>query len=137
MIERASWGEYFMGIARQVATRATCPRKNVGAVLVRDRTILATGYNGSVRGAAHCTDVGCAIDGGHCNRTVHAEANAIAQAARIGTAIDGATLYTTASPCHRCYMLAVNAGCTAIRYDKAYGSMADVFLWNEIPVYRL
>ena len=79
---RVDWHTYFMNIARQVATRSTCPRKHVGAVIVRDRTILSTGYNGSIRGLPHCSDVGCVMEDGHCIATVHAEANAIIQAAQ-------------------------------------------------------
>src|SRR6266700_8374070 len=71
-IVRAGWNEYFMGIAHQAATRSTCPRKHVGAVIVRDRTVLSTGYNGSVRGLPHCEDVGCVMEDGHCITTVHA-----------------------------------------------------------------
>ena len=86
---RADWNQYFMGIAHQAATRATCPRKHVGAVIVRDRTVLSTGYNGSVRGLPHCEDVGCVMEDGHCVTTVHAEANAILQAAKNGVSIEG------------------------------------------------
>ena len=96
---RVDWHTYFMNIARQAATRSTCDRKQVGAVIVRDKTILSTGYNGSIRGMAHCDDVGHLMEGGHCVATVHAEANAIIQAAKNGVRIDGAELYTTASPC--------------------------------------
>ena len=99
-----------MNIARQVATRSTCPRKHVGAVIVRDRTILSTGYNGSIRGLPHCSDVGCLMEDGHCVATVHAEANAIIQAAKNGVAIDGAEIYTTASPCWPCFKLIANSG---------------------------
>src|SRR5215510_7751696 len=81
---RVDWHTYFMNIAHQVATRATCDRKHVGAVIVRDRTILSTGYNGSIRGMAHCDEVGHDIEGGHCVATIHAEANAILQAAKNG-----------------------------------------------------
>src|SRR5690606_2744344 len=87
---RVGWDEYFMGIARQVASRSTCDRKHVGAVIVRDRMILATGYNGSIRGIAHCDDEGHLMEDGHCVRTVHAEANAIVQAARNGVRLEGA-----------------------------------------------
>src|SRR5262245_45743700 len=90
--QRASWDEYFMNIAREVATRSTCDRKFVGAVVVRDRSILATGYNGSIRGLAHCDEEGHLMEEGHCVRTVHAEANAIVQAARNGVRIDGASI---------------------------------------------
>ena len=80
--QRVSWDEYFMNIARTVATRSTCPRKFVGAVIVRDRTILSTGYNGSIRGMPHCDEVGHMMVDGHCVRTIHAEDNAIIQAAK-------------------------------------------------------
>jgi len=109
-----------MDIARQVATRATCDRKHVGAVVVRDRTILSTGYNGSIRGMPHCDEVGHMMENGHCVATVHAEANAILQAAKNGVRIDGATLYTTASPCWPCFKLIANSGCVRIVYGEFY-----------------
>jgi dCMP deaminase len=117
---RSSWDQYFMDIARQVATRATCDRKHVGAVVVRDRTILSTGYNGSIRGLPHCDEVGHMMENGHCVATVHAEANAILQAAKNGVRIDGATLYTTASPCWPCFKLIANSGCVRIVYGEFY-----------------
>jgi dCMP deaminase len=117
---RATWDEYFMNIAREVSTRATCDRKHVGAVVVRDRSILATGYNGSIRGLAHCDEEGHLMEDGHCVRTVHAEANAVAQAARNGSRIDGATLYVTASPCWACFRLVANAGITRIVFGEFY-----------------
>jgi dCMP deaminase len=109
-----------MDVAKQVATRATCDRKHVGAVLVRDRTILSTGYNGSIRGMPHCDEVGHMMENGHCVATVHAEANAILQAAKNGVRIDGATLYTTASPCWPCFKLVANSGCVRIVYGEFY-----------------
>ena len=109
-----------MDIARQVATRATCDRKHVGAVVVRDRTILSTGYNGSIRGMPHCDEVGHMMENGHCVATVHAEANAILQAAKNGVRIEGATLYTTASPCWPCFKLIANSGCVRIVYGEFY-----------------
>ncbi len=120
MSQRLDWHSYFMNIAHQVATRATCPRKHVGAVIVRDRTILSTGYNGSIRGLPHCEDVGCVLEDGHCTATVHAEANAILQAARNGVSIAGAELYTTASPCWPCFKLIANAGLTRVYYGEFY-----------------
>ncbi len=90
MSRRVDWHTYFMNIARQAATRSTCDRKHVGAVIVRDKTILSTGYNGSIRGMPHCDDVGHLMENGHCVGTVHAEANAIIQAAKNGVRIDGA-----------------------------------------------
>ncbi|MGQ0504383.1 MAG: deoxycytidylate deaminase [Myxococcaceae bacterium] len=118
--ERSSWDQYFMDIARQVATRATCDRKHVGALLVRDRTILSTGYNGSIRGLPHCDEVGHMMENGHCVATVHAEANAILQAAKNGVGIDGSTIYTTASPCWPCFKLIANSGCRRIVFGEFY-----------------
>ena len=117
---RASWDEYFMNIATEVATRSTCDRKHVGSVVVRDKSILATGYNGSVRGLGHCDDEGHLMEDGHCVRTVHAEANAIVQAARNGMRIDGASIYVTASPCWGCFRLIANAGIVRIVFGEFY-----------------
>jgi dCMP deaminase len=119
-MERVSWERYFMNLALQVATRSTCPRKHVGAVIVRDKTILSTGYNGSIRGAPHCTDVGCLMENDHCVRTVHAEANALVQAARNGVRLEGAEIYVTASPCFNCFKLIANAGIRKVYYGEFY-----------------
>ena len=117
---RASWDEYFMNIARVVSTRSTCDRKFVGAVIVRDKSILATGYNGSIRGLPHCDEEGHLMEDGHCVRTVHAEANAIAQAARHGVRIADASIYVTASPCWGCFRLIANAGIARVHYGEFY-----------------
>jgi len=117
---RADWHTYFMNMARQASTRSTCDRKHVGAVIVRDRTILSTGYNGSIRGMPHCDEVGHEMDSGHCVATIHAEANAIIQAARNGVNINGAEMYTTASPCWNCFKLIANAGIRRIYYGEFY-----------------
>ncbi|MFU8805950.1 MAG: deoxycytidylate deaminase [Bradymonadaceae bacterium] len=117
---RRSWDEYFMAIATQVATRATCDRKHVGAVIVRDLTILSTGYNGSIRGLDHCDDAGHMMEAGHCVRTIHAEANAIIQAAKNGVAIKDASIYITASPCWPCFKMIANAGITRIIFGEFY-----------------
>jgi dCMP deaminase len=117
---RVSWHEYFMNIAEQVATRSTCSRKHVGAVIVRDKTILSTGYNGSLRGAPHCDEVGHDIENDHCVRTVHAESNAVAQAAKHGIQIDQSEIYVTASPCLTCFKLIANSGITKIYYKEFY-----------------
>ena len=109
-----------MNIAREVASRATCDRKHVGAAIVRDRCILATGYNGSIRGLEHCDEAGHMMEDGHCVRTIHAEANAIIQAARHGTGIDGATIYVTASPCWICFKMVANAGIRRIVFGEFY-----------------
>ena len=119
-VTRASWDEYFMNIAREVATRATCDRKHVGAVIVRDRSILATGYNGSIAGLPHCDEEGHLMEDGHCVRTIHAETNAVIQAARNGVRIDGGAIYVTASPCFSCFKLIANAGIKKIVYSEFY-----------------
>ena len=109
-----------MNIAREVSTRSTCDRKHVGAVVVRDRTILSTGYNGSIRGLPHCDEVGHMMENGHCVGTIHAEANAILQAAKNGTMIDRGHIYTTASPCWPCFKLIANAGLGRICFGEFY-----------------
>jgi dCMP deaminase len=119
-MQRVSWNRYFMNLAVQAATRSTCPRKHVGAVIVRDKTILSTGYNGSIRGAPHCTEVGCLMENNHCVRTVHAEANALVQAARHGVLLEGAEIYVTASPCFSCFKLIANAGIRVVYYGEFY-----------------
>jgi dCMP deaminase len=120
MQPRASWDEYFMNIARVVASRSTCDRKFVGAVIVRDKTILSTGYNGSIRGMPHCSEVGHMMEDGHCVATIHAESNAILQAAKNGVSIDGASIYVTASPCWNCFKQVANAGIRRIVYGEFY-----------------
>lgn len=117
---RADWHDYFMRIAEQVATRSTCDRKHIGAVIVRDKTILSTGYNGSLRGAPHCDEVGHDMENGHCVRTVHAEANAVAQSARNGVMIDNSEIYITASPCLTCFKLIANSGIRVVYYKEFY-----------------
>jgi dCMP deaminase len=117
---RPGWDEYFMEVARTVATRATCPRASVGAVLVRGHRILTTGYNGAPRGVAHCTEAGCEMVGGHCVRSTHAEANAVVQGALHGVSLDEATAYCTHQPCVNCAKLLVSAGIVRIVYRDAY-----------------
>ena len=120
MTARADWHDYFMRIAEEVSTRATCDRRRVGAVIVRDRMILSTGYNGSIRGLPHCDEAGHMMENDHCVATIHAEANAILQAARNGVRIDGAEIYTTASPCWSCFKMIANAGIRRIYYGAFY-----------------
>lgn len=119
-MQRKSWNEYFLEIAQMVATRATCPRKAVGCVLVRDHMVVSSGYNGSVRGLPHCTDVGCMMEDNHCVAVIHAELNAIVQAARNGVRIEGAECYVTASPCWNCFKALANAGVKRIVYGEFY-----------------
>ena len=118
--DRASWDLYFMRIAADVATRATCDRKHVGAVIVRDKNILATGYNGSIHGLGHCDEEGHMMEEGHCVRTIHAEANAVIQAAKNGSRIEGGAIYVTASPCWGCFKMIANAGLVKIVYGEFY-----------------
>lgn len=134
MSQRVGWHTYFMNIARQAATRSTCDRKHVGAVIVRDRTILSTGYNGSIRGMPHCDDVDHLMENGHCVATVHAEANAIIQAAKNGVRIDGAELYTTASPCWSCFKLIANAGIRTIYYGEFYRDSRSVEVAKQLGI---
>ena len=117
---RVDWHQYFMNIASEVATRSTCDRKHVGAVIVRDKTILSTGYNGSVRGLPHCDDAGHMMEDNHCVATIHAESNAIIQAARNGVRLEGADIYVTASPCWNCFKMLANAGIKNIYYGEFY-----------------
>jgi len=117
---RVDWNQYFMNIALVVATRSTCDRKHVGAVIVREKTLLSTGYNGSVRGMPHCDDVGHMMEDNHCVATIHAEMNAIIQAARNGVRIEGAEIYVTASPCWNCFKALANAGIKGIYYGEFY-----------------
>lgn len=132
--KRPSWDEYFMEIARTVAKRATCDRGRSGCVIVKDKHILVTGYVGSPRGLPHCDDVGHQLkkvvheDGTvttHCMRTVHAEQNAITQAARLGIALDGATLYCKMTPCRTCAMLIINCGIKRVVCEKKYHAGAE------------
>jgi len=118
--KRIAWEKYFMNIAREVATRATCNRKMVGAVIIRGKTILSTGYNGSLRGLPHCDEVGHEMQDRHCIRTVHAEANAIVHAAKHGSRLEGAEIFVTASPCYNCFKLIANSGITKIYYGEFY-----------------
>ncbi len=121
---RPGWDEYFMDVARTVATRATCPRASVGAVLVREHRILTTGYNGAPRNVAHCAEIGCELVDNHCVRSTHAEANAVVQGALHGVGLEGATAYCTHQPCVNCAKLLISAGIVRIVYDAPY---ADAF----------
>ncbi len=120
MDKRPSWDEYFMGIAIKVAERSTCDRAHVGAIIVRDRRILTTGYNGSPSGLPHCDDVGHLIVDGHCVRTLHAEQNAIIQAAYHGVSVREGTIYITHQPCLTCAKMIINAGIKRVVYAGQY-----------------
>jgi|YNPMSStandDraft_2_1061718.scaffolds.fasta_scaffold01457_4 dCMP deaminase len=134
LMNRPSWDEYFMQIAQMVATRATCPRRRVGAVIVLDKRILATGYNGAPIGLAHCTEVGCHIVAGHCIRALHAEQNAILQAALNGVSTRGATLYVTCQPCNHCAKMIINAGIQRVVFEGNYPDPFALELFAEAEV---
>ncbi|QMU07470.1 ComE operon protein 2 [Levilactobacillus suantsaii] len=118
--ERIPWDQYFMLQALVIATRSTCQRLSVGAVLVRDRRMIAGGYNGSVSGDDHCLDQGCYLVDGHCVRTIHAEMNAVLQCAKFGEATDGAEVYVTDFPCLQCTKMLLQAGIKKITYLRNY-----------------
>lgn len=118
--KRIPWDQYFMLQAVLLSTRSTCNRLSVGATLVRDRRIIAGGYNGSVSGDDHCIDVGCYMRDGHCIRTIHAEMNAISQCAKFGEATDGSEIYVTDFPCLQCTKTLLQAGIVKINYLRNY-----------------
>ncbi len=132
--KRPTWDEYFMEVADAISKRATCDRGRSGCVIAKDKQILVTGYVGSPQGLPHCDDVGHELkkviheDGRistHCVRTVHAEQNAICQAAKRGIAIDGATLYCRMTPCRTCAMLIINCGIKRVVCEKKYHDSAE------------
>ena len=119
---RPSWDEYFMKLAMLASERATCPRMHCGCILVKDREVVATGYNGSIPGDAHCEDVGCLVVDNHCVRTNHAEMNAIVQAAKKGHIVDGGTAYVTNMPCTTCAKALIAAGVRRVVIFSDYHS---------------
>ena len=132
--KRPSWDEYFMEVCEAISKRATCERGRSGCVIARDRQILVTGYVGAPAGLPHCDEVGHQFkktiheDGSvttHCVRTVHAEQNAICQAAKIGVSIDGATLYCRMTPCRTCAMLIINCGIKRVVCQRRYHDSED------------
>ena len=131
---RPSWDEYFMQIARDVSTRATCLRRLVGAVVVQDKRILTTGYNGAPHGLPHCTEVGCKMQDGHCVRTLHAEQNAIVQGALNGVSLKNASLYVTCQPCNGCAKMIINAGITKVVFDGDYPDPFALELFEQAKI---
>jgi dCMP deaminase len=117
---RPNWDSYFMKIAYAVSERSTCDRAFVGAVLVLEKRILTTGFNGSPAGQSHCDEIGHLLVDGHCVRTIHAETNAIIQAALHGISTRGCTCYVTHFPCINCTKVLINAGMTRLVYNVAY-----------------
>ena len=140
---RKSWDEYFMEIAEIVKTRSTCLRRQVGAVIVKDNRIITTGYNGAPSGLRHCTDIGgCERERLHIPsgqrhelcRALHAEQNAIIQAAKLGVNIDGSTLYCTHQPCILCAKMIVNAGVVRVVYHSGYPDDFALDIFKEAGV---
>ena len=139
---RPSWDEYFMEIVELIKKRSTCIRRQVGALIVNDRRILSSGYNGAPQGCAHCEDIGCLrqqlnVPSGERHelcRAIHAEQNAIVQAAYSGTRLKGSTLYVTTQPCVLCSKLAINAGIKKIIYKGDYPDELGIKLLGEAGV---
>jgi dCMP deaminase len=139
---RPSWHEYFMGITSLVAARATCIRRKVGAVLVKDRRILCSGYNGAPAGIAHCRETGCLreklnVPSGEKHelcRGVHAEQNVIIQAAYHGIAVQGAVLYCTNQPCSICAKMIINAGIKTVYFQEGYDDPMTIQMFDAAGV---
>ena len=128
--KRIPWDQYFMLQAVLLSLRSTCNRLAVGAILVRDKRIIAGGYNGSVSGDDHCLDAGCYIVDGHCLRTIHAEMNAVLQCAKFGVVTADAEVYVTDFPCLQCTKMLLQAGIKKIYYLKDYRN--DAYALNLI-----
>jgi dCMP deaminase len=134
---RKEWDQYFLDVAKLLATRATCDRLHVGAVIVKDHRILVTGYNGSSPKAPHCDEVGHLIVNDHCKRTTHAEINAIAQAAANGIALRDSHIYITHAPCTECFRMILACGINRITFSELYTlTQKHIDLYNEIAGYR-
>ncbi|ACV23158.1 Riboflavin biosynthesis protein RibD [Slackia heliotrinireducens] len=141
-IERPSWDEYFMHLAFEVSKRSTCLRRAVGAVIVKDRRILATGYNGVPSGLRHCDETGCLrqqlnVPSGQRHeicRGLHAEQNAIIQAARYGIDIAGSSIYITTQPCVVCTKMLINAGITEVVYAEGYPDELAMEMLSETGI---
>ncbi len=131
---RPSWDQYFLKLAMLASERATCPRMHCGCVIVRNKNVLATGYNGSLPGLPHCDDVGCLVVDNHCIRTNHAEMNAITQAARNGVPIEGATAYVTNMPCTTCAKALIGAGIRRVVVFSDYHSTHAEAFFKEADV---
>jgi dCMP deaminase len=119
-MERISWNQYFMAQSQLLALRSTCTRLAVGATIVRDKRIIAGGYNGSIAGGEHCIDHGCYVIDNHCVRTIHAEMNAILQCAKFGVPTAGADIYVTHFPCLQCCKSIIQAGIKTVFYAEDY-----------------
>lgn len=121
-MERIDWKQYFIATSFLLSSRSTCTRLAVGATIVRDKRIIAGGYNGSIAGGEHCIDKGCYVVDGHCVRTIHAEMNAILQCAKFGVATEGAEIYVTHFPCLPCTKSIIQAGIRKIYFAEDYNN---------------
>ncbi|MDR7237263.1 ComE operon protein 2 [Neobacillus drentensis] len=119
-MERISWDQYFMAQSHLLALRSTCTRLTVGATIVRDKRIIAGGYNGSITGGDHCIDKGCYVIDNHCVRTIHAEMNALLQCAKFGVPTAEAEIYVTHFPCLQCCKAIIQAGIKTVYYAEDY-----------------
>ncbi len=127
---RQGWHEYFLDLADHISTRSTCERLKVGCVFVKENFVLSTGYNGSLPGRDHCSDVGCLVHKDNCIRTVHAETNAICQAAQHGVSLKDSWLYVTHLCCIVCYKNVLAAGCSRVYYRKDYYGAVDMSIYR-------
>jgi len=136
---RPSWDEYFLKVAMLVSERSTCPRMHCGCVLVRDKQILSTGYNGSIPGDAHCDDAGCLVVDNHCLRTIHAEMNAILQCSSHGVSTKNAIAYVTNMPCTNCAKALITAGIKeVVIFSDYHDTLAeDFFSKANVPIKRI
>ncbi len=137
--KRPTWDEYFLKVAMLVSERATCPRMHCGCVLVKDKQILSTGYNGSIPGDEHCEDIGCMVVDNHCVRTIHAEMNAILQCSSHGISTAGATAYVTNMPCTNCSKALIAAGIKeVIIFSDYHDTLAEHFFSvAKVPIRRI
>ncbi len=137
--KRPSWDEYFLKVAMLVSERATCPRAHVGSVLVKEKRILASGYNGSIPGDAHCEDDGCMVVDNHCIRTIHAEMNALLFCAAHGVSTKGATAYITTLPCVNCAKALIGAGIKEVVIFSDYHDLSseEFFKRGGVPIRRI
>jgi dCMP deaminase len=119
-MDRIAWPQYFIATSFLLSSRSTCTRLSVGATIVRDKRMIAGGYNGSIAGGDHCIDKGCYVIDNHCVRTIHAEMNAILQCAKFGASTDGAEIYVTHFPCLQCTKAIIQAGIRTIYYAEDY-----------------
>ncbi|WP_181350598.1 ComE operon protein 2 [Thalassobacillus sp. CUG 92003] len=139
-MKRLSWDQYFMAQSHLLKLRSTCERLSVGATIVREKRMIAGGYNGSVSGGVHCIDQGCYVIDGHCVRTIHAEMNALLQCSKFGVPTEGAELYVTHFPCIHCTKALIQAGIKAVYYSEDYKNhpyAIELFQQAEVTVEKV